>query len=183
MIRDRFPQLRDRPHVLVTAHRRESFGAPMEEIGEAIAVIARREHGTEFIVPLHPNPNAAQPLADRLRGLPNVELTEPLAYPLTIGLIAGAQMILTDSGGLQEEAPSFSVPVLVLRDVTERPEGIEAGCSRLAGTTTAGIVAEYERWRREGYRPPHANPYGDGRGGQRIANVMVDSLAGLRMAC
>jgi len=173
LVRQRFPQLRERPHVLATAHRRESFGRPMEAIAEAIAEISLRESGTAFIVPLHPNPNASQPLVDRLCGIANVELTEPLSYPLTIGLVAGARMILTDSGGLQEEAPCFGVPVLVLRDVTERPEGIEAGCSRLAGTTTKGIVEVFERWKMEGHRPPQTNPYGDGRSGERIASILL----------
>ena len=183
LVLDRFPTLADRPHFLVTAHRRESFGRPMREIAEAIAAIAERERETEVIVALHPNPNASAPLAERLCGVPNVQLTEPLSYPLTIGLVATAAMILTDSGGLQEEAPSFGVPVLVLREVTERPEGIEAGCSRMAGTSTDGIVDAFERWRAEGERCAAANPYGDGRSGERIAEVLLGSLAGLRKAC
>ena len=183
LVLDRFPMLAERPHLFVTAHRRESFGQPMSDIAEAIAIIAEREPGTELIVALHPNPNASAPLADRLCGLTNVQLTEPLSYPLTIGLVASAAMILTDSGGLQEEAPSFGVRVLVLRDVTERPEGVEAGCSRIAGTTTAGIVAAYDRWRAEGPRPPAANPYGDGRSGTRIADFLLGSLATARAGC
>jgi UDP-N-acetylglucosamine 2-epimerase (non-hydrolysing) len=175
--------LDERSHLFITAHRRESFGRPMRDIAEAIAIIAEGDPETELIVALHPNPNASAPLADRLCGLPNVQLTEPLSYPLTIGLVASAAMILTDSGGLQEEAPSFGVPVLVLREVTERPEGVEADCSRLAGTTTAGIVAAYEGWRAEGQRPPSANPYGDGRSGARIAEVLTHALATPRNAC
>ena len=183
LVLERFPALADRPHLFVTAHRRESFGDAMSEIAEAIATIAEREPGTEVIVSLHPNPNASAPLARRLRGIRNIQLTEPLSYPLTIGLIATASMILTDSGGLQEEAPSFGVPVLVLREVTERPEGIEAGCSRIAGTSAAGIVAAFERWRQEGHRCAAANPYGDGRSGERIADVLIHALAGRRDAC
>ena len=183
LVLDRFPALADRPHFFVTAHRRESFGRPMTEIAEAIAVIAEREPGTEVVVALHPNPNASAPLAERLCGVPNVQLTEPLSYPLTIGLVATAAMILTDSGGLQEEAPSFGVPVLVLREVTERPEGIEAGCSRIAGTSTNGIIDAFERWRAEGPRIASANPYGDGHSGERVAEILVASLAGLREAC
>ena len=102
LVLERFPMLADRPHLFVTAHRRESFGQPMSEIAEAIAVIAERERGKEIIVALHPNPNASAPLAERLGKIPNVQLTEPLSYPLTIGLVATASMILTDSGGLQE---------------------------------------------------------------------------------
>lgn len=182
-VTERFPMLAGRPHLFVTAHRRESFGKPMADIAEAIALIAEREPGMELIVGLHPNPNASEPLAERLCGLSNVQLTEPLTYPLTIGLVSGAAMILTDSGGLQEEAPSFGVPVLVLREVTERPEGIEAGCSRIAGTTTARIVAEFEQWRSEGPRCPAANPYGDGRSGERIAEVLTHALASAPNRC
>ena len=183
LVLERFPTLADRAHFFVTAHRRESFGQPMLEIAEALAAIANSEPETEMIVALHPNPNASAPLADRLCGIPNVQLTEPLSYPLTIGLVSRAAMILTDSGGLQEEAPSFGVPVLVLREVTERPEGLDVGCSRIAGTSAAGIVAAFERWRGEGHRCAAANPYGDGRSGERIAEILVGSLAALREAC
>lgn len=183
LVLERFPILATRPHLFVTAHRRESFGRPMSAIAEAIAAIAEREPGTELIVALHPNPNASAPLAERLCGLANVQLTEPLSYPLTVGLVATADMILTDSGGLQEEAPSFGVPVLVLREVTERPEGVDAGCSRIAGTTSSGIAAAFDRWRAEGPRPAAVNPYGDGRSGERIAGILLGSLAGLREAC
>ncbi len=158
LVLERFPMLGERPHLFVTAHRRESFGRPMSDIGEAIAQIAALEPGTEL-------------------------MTEPLSYPLAIGLIATAAMILTDSGGLQEEAPSFGVPVLVLREVTERPEGIEAGCSRMAGTSSVAIVDAFERWRADGERCGAANPYGDGRSGERIADILLGSLAGLREAC
>ena len=183
LVLDRFPLLGQRPHMFVTAHRRESFGRPMAEIAEAIAEIAALEPGTELIVALHPNPNASAPLAERLCGVANVQLTEPLSYPLTIGLLSTADMILTDSGGLQEEAPSFGVPVLVLREVTERPEGVEMGCSRIAGTSTASILAAFERWRAEGPRCPAANPYGDGRSGERIADILLASLAERGRAC
>ncbi|HET9355092.1 MAG TPA: UDP-N-acetylglucosamine 2-epimerase (non-hydrolyzing) [Sphingomicrobium sp.] len=183
LVLERFPKLAERPHMFVTAHRRESFGRPMRAIADAIGAIATREPETELIVALHPNPNASAPLAERLCEISNLELTEPLSYPLTIGLVASADMILTDSGGLQEEAPSFGVPVLVLREVTERPEGVEAGCSRIAGTTSAGIVAAFERWRAEGPRPAAVNPFGDGRSGERIADILLGSLAGLREAC
>ncbi|WP_118857351.1 non-hydrolyzing UDP-N-acetylglucosamine 2-epimerase [Sphingomonas mesophila] len=169
----RFPGLTDRPHLLVTAHRRESFGRPMRAIAAAIAAIARRLPDHELIVALHPNPNASAPLAERLCGLSNVELTEPLSYPLTIGLVAKASMVLTDSGGLQEEAPSFGVPVLVLRKVTERPEGIAAGCSRIAGTSTRAILTAFDAWRGEGPRCAAANPYGDGHSGERIARILL----------
>ena len=174
---DRFPRLAERRHLLITAHRRESFGRPMRAIATALARIARLEPELELVVPLHPNPQASAPLAETLCGIPNVELTEPLPYPLAIGLVARAAMILTDSGGLQEEAPSFGVPVLVLRSVTERPEGLAAGCSRLAGTSARRIVAEYRRWAAEGPRLPPRNPYGDGRTGQRIARALT-SISG-----
>jgi UDP-N-acetylglucosamine 2-epimerase (non-hydrolysing) len=180
-LRRSFPDVIDRPHVLVTAHRRESFGAPMAAIGDGVARLARLHPDIAFVVPLHPNPAAHGPLSEALEGLGNAFLTGPLPYDVTIALVAGALAIVTDSGGLQEEAPTFGVPVLVLREVTERPEGIAAGFSRLVGTDPARIVAEFERVRTS--PPAHvANPYGDGRSGERIA-ASLRPLVERALAC
>jgi UDP-N-acetylglucosamine 2-epimerase (non-hydrolysing) len=170
------PGVGRRPFVLVTAHRRESFGRPMAEMAAAVEALAVRHSGVEFIVPLHPNPRAAAPFAERLADIANVRLTAPLPYPAMISLVADALLILTDSGGLQEEAPSFGVPVLVMREETERPEGLEAGCSRLVGTCARRISAAFEEALAAGPRLAPANPYGDGRSAPRIAGILVDSL-------
>ena len=169
------PTASDREHVFVTAHRRESFGTPMARIAEAIATIADQHREFDIIVSLHPNPNASRPLKWRLSNIANVRLMDALPYRSTIGLIANARAILTDSGGLQEEAPSFGVPVVVLRDVTERPEGIAAGCSTLAGTEVAGIVEGFE-WALARGRVDVANPFGDGEAAQRIVARLAEDL-------
>ena len=127
--------------LLVTAHRRESWGEPMERIAVAVGRIARERPGLTVVVVRHPNPKARLSF-DRLAGLPNVLLTEPEPYGPFVRLMEFADLILTDSGGIQEEAPSLGTPVLVLRDVTERAEGLAAGAARLVGTGTDRIVAE-----------------------------------------
>lgn len=179
-VQDRFSALAGRPYVIVTAHRRESFGRPMHAIGEAVGILADRYPGIDFIVPLHPNPNASEPLRTMIGTRPNAHLTEPLPYQLMIGLIANALAILTDSGGLQEEAPTFGVPVLVLRNITERPEGIEAGCSTLVGTDTGVIVSAFQKLLAPSSgksRTPVINPYGDGQSARRICDTLVSALA------
>ncbi len=129
--------------VLITAHRRESFGRPLWEMCEAIRELAAgyRQAGVQFVYPVHLNPRVKQPVHERLMGLENVTLVEPLDYVSMVHLMKRASVILTDSGGIQEEAPSFGVPVLILRDTTERPEGVEAGVARLVGTRRQRIVA------------------------------------------
>lgn len=168
--------------VLVTAHRRESFGAPLREALRAIADLADRFPDTIFLYPVHPNPEVRSAAADVLSRHPGVFLTEPLDYlDLTLALKHSA-MVLTDSGGIQEEAPSFGVPILVLREVSERPEGIHAGVAALVGTDYDRIVDlgsrllgdEEARQRMRGA----TNPYGDGRAGERIADVIIHRLTG-----
>lgn len=177
LVHARFPTLRLRKYVVVTAHRRESFGPAMREIAEAVANIAIRYPELDIILPLHPNPNASGPFKAVVGEHPNVFMTEPLPYQLVVGLIAGAYAILTDSGGLQEEAPSFGVPVLVLREVTERPEGIAAGCSILVGTAQDRILNAFDALAREGVDHDAlrmvANPYGDGQSAERIAAALL----------
>jgi UDP-N-acetylglucosamine 2-epimerase (non-hydrolysing) len=156
--------------ILVTAHRRESFGEGFERICKALAAIADRDD-IHLVYPVHPNPNV-RAAVERLRSHPNITLTEPMDYVPFVDLMRRAYLILTDSGGIQEEGPSLGKPVLVLREKTERPEAVEAGTVRLVGTDTARIVHEtatlldcpdeYQRMARI------HNPYGDGHASERI---------------
>ncbi len=164
--------------ILLTAHRRESFGAPLDRICTAVEEVAcRYGESVKIVYPVHPNPNVRGVVARRLGHLPNVELTEPVDYLALLRLLARCHFVLTDSGGLQEEAPSFGKPVLVLREVTERPEGVEAGGARLVGTDVDRIVEEASRLLDDpkAYRSMSGgpNPYGDGRAGQRIAAALL----------
>jgi UDP-N-acetylglucosamine 2-epimerase (non-hydrolysing) len=164
--------------VLVTAHRRESFGDALRCQCEAVAVLADRYTQHVHVVwPIHPNPNVLEPVRARLARAANVTLIAPLDYVSQVQLMKHAALILTDSGGIQEEAPTFGVPVLVLRDKTERPEGIEAGIARLVGSNPARIVAEASALLDD--PAAHAamsaggNPYGDGRAASRIVSTLL----------
>ena len=126
--------------VLVTAHRRESWGPAMEGVGRALAAIARTEPDVEIVFPMHRNPRVREAIVPSVEGLPNVRLLEPLPYAPFAHLMRRADLILTDSGGIQEEGPSLGKPVLVMRDTTERPEAVEAGTVRLVGTDEDLIV-------------------------------------------
>jgi UDP-N-acetylglucosamine 2-epimerase (non-hydrolysing) len=164
--------------VLVTAHRRESFGAPLGAIVAAVGRLARAFPRFRFVHVVHPNPSVRAAMSG-YRGLDNVELVEPLDYRAFVSLMRRSRVILTDSGGIQEEAPTFGKPVLVLRRKTERPEGIDAGLARLVGTDEELIVEEAERVLQgrsglaRGART--VNPYGDGRASERIAEALDDS--------
>lgn len=165
--------------ILVTAHRRESFGAPMQSICEALLDIARGHRGSVHIVlPMHLNPRVAKPLKARLGGIDNISLLPPLDYLALAHLMKRSYLVLTDSGGIQEEAPSLGVPVLVLREVTERPEAVEAGVAKLVGTDRQRIVGEANRLLEdsgEHERMARAvNPYGDGLAGQRIVRALLE---------
>lgn len=158
--------------VLVTIHRRESFGAPMRAMFRAVGDLATRFADVRWVVPLHPNPEVGAAAAE-LAGIANVELVEPLDYPDLVRHLQQARLVLTDSGGIQEEAPTFGTPVLVLRDTTERPEGIEAGVARLVGVDHDRIVAATSDLlgnpgALDAMRV-HASPYGDGAAAGRIA--------------
>ena len=164
--------------VLVTAHRRENFGAPMKSIARAILDISERYRGRFHIVyPVHPNPSVSGPMHHLLDGTPGVTLLPPLDYLSIAHLMRQAHIVLTDSGGIQEEAPALGKPVLVLRDITERPEAVEAGTVKVIGTERGRIVAEtaallddedeYSRMARS------VNPYGDGRASERIVASFV----------
>ena len=171
---------RDARLVLITAHRRESFGDPFRELCESIRDLATEfgKDGVQFVYPVHLNPNVRKPVGEILEGLPNVRLVEPVDYVTMVHLMKRASLILTDSGGVQEEAPSLGVPVLVMREVTERPEGVEAGVVRLVGTSRERIVAESRdvlRGRGGWKRLDGASPYGDGHAAERIVAVVAGS--------
>ena len=165
--------------VLLTAHRRESFGAPLREAFEAVRALADAAPDVEVVYPVHPNPNVQGPAAELLGAHPRIHLTDPLDYLDLVAALRSAALVLTDSGGIQEEAPTFGTPVLVLREVTERPEGIEAGVATLVGTDRGRILeaglAELSRAPGDG---PPPNPYGDGAAGERIADVLAADLCG-----
>lgn len=165
--------------VLLTAHRRESFGAPLREVFGAVRALADERDDVVVVYPVHPNPNVRRPARELLAGHPRIRLVEPLDYFDLVGALQHADLVLTDSGGIQEEAPTFGAPVLVLREVTERPEGIEAGVAELVGTDGERIL---ERARAlldaDADRESVANPYGDGRAGERIADIVVSELTG-----
>ena len=167
--------------VLVTAHRRENFGAPLERICEALRELAGRYAGTvQLIYPVHMNPNVDKPVRKMLGRIENISLLPPLEYLPMVHLMKRCEIVLTDSGGLQEEAPGLGKPVLVFREVTERPEGVRAGTVRLVGTDTQRIVEEASRLlddRSEYERMSKAiQPYGDGRAAPRIADILEESL-------
>jgi UDP-N-acetylglucosamine 2-epimerase (non-hydrolysing) len=166
-----------RPEVLITVHRRESFGAPLAGIFAALRRLAASFPGVDWIYPVHPNPNVRGPAHEALGGLPNLTLCAPLGYGELVRRLRSCRFVLTDSGGLQEEAPTFGKPVLVLRDTTERPEGIEAGVARLVGTEGERIAAAAaELLTSEAAYAAMAravNPYGDGRAAERIAAILA----------
>ncbi|MEA2604218.1 MAG: hypothetical protein QOF89_5210 [Acidobacteriota bacterium] len=166
-----------RPEVLITVHRRESFGAPLREIFAALRRLAESFPGVVWILPVHRNPNVREPALAMLSGLPNLELHDPFDYRELVRRLARCRFVLTDSGGLQEEAPTFGKPVLVLRDTTERPEGVEAGVARLVGTDRERIVAAASELLTSdaacAAMARAINPYGDGEAGERIAAILA----------
>jgi len=164
--------------VLVTAHRRENHGEPLRRICEALRMIAERYGDSVRIVyPVHLNPNVWGPVHEMLEGIPNVKLLPPLDYEPMVRLMQRAYLILTDSGGLQEEAPALGVPVLVLRNTTERPEGIAAGTAKLVGTDVDRITSEAFRLlddpEERGRMARAINPYGDGKASKRIVEALL----------
>jgi UDP-N-acetylglucosamine 2-epimerase (non-hydrolysing) len=170
----------DRRLVLVTTHRRESFGGPLAETCAALRELAERFDDLEFVLPVHPNPNVRGPVERALGSHPAFRLVAPVDYLSFVQLLNRAYLILTDSGGIQEEAPSLGKPVLVLRDVTERPEGIAAGTSLLVGTDRRRIVEAAAKLltEREAYEKMAraANPFGDGRAAERIVDILEERL-------
>lgn len=182
-VRDHVPGVikelpRDRKLILVTAHRRESFGAPLEAIFRAVARLARDYSGEiEIVYPVHLNPSVRGPAHDLLGDIDNIHLIEPVDYLTMVALMQRAYMILTDSGGIQEEAPALGVPVLVLREKTERPEALRAGTARLVGTDKDVILREATRLiaNPEAYREMARarNPFGDGHAAERIVSALL----------
>jgi UDP-N-acetylglucosamine 2-epimerase (non-hydrolysing) len=162
--------------VLMTAHRRENFGTPLAGIFSAVRTLAARHPDLHFVYPVHPNPNVSEAARSMLSGLANIILCPPLDYGRMVALMRQAWLILTDSGGLQEEAPALAKPVLVLRDETERPEAIAAGVAKLVGTNPARIVSEVEHLLQDetAYRSmaTGGSPYGDGQAAQHIAEIL-----------
>jgi len=168
--------------VVVTAHRRESWGAPLDRILSAVRTLVQRYADIDVILPTHPHPAVRVQVEAALTGIERVTVTDPLAYPDLARLLSEAYLVLTDSGGIQEEAPSFGVPALVLRDVTERVESLDAGCAKLVGTDADLIVHEASllldsRMRRDAMTAG-GNPYGDGLAARRTAQATA-ALLGL----
>lgn len=171
---------RKRPTVLITAHRRESFGAPLRQAFLALAELAGRYPDRDFIYPVHRNPNVMGPAHEILGGLDNFKLVEPMEYPQLIDQLRSAELIISDSGGIQEEAPSFGVPVLILRESTERPEVIEAGVGRLVGTNRERILSEASYFlddpaNRQAVATA-SNPFGDGQAARRIVGQIIKDV-------
>jgi UDP-N-acetylglucosamine 2-epimerase (non-hydrolysing) len=162
--------------ILVTAHRRENFGKPMEGICLALKELAEMG-GVEIVYPVHLNPNVQEPVNRLLKGVDHVTLLPPLDYLPLVHLMKHATLILTDSGGIQEEAPAFGIPTLVLREVTERPEGVKAGTLKLVGTETRTIVQEAKRLLEDqsayAKMAKSANPYGDGHAAEKIVQALI----------
>lgn len=169
--------------ILVTGHRRESFGGGFERICSALAEIVHRHPDAQIVYPVHLNPNVSEPVNRILRDIDNIVLIEPQEYLSFVYLMLRSWMILTDSGGIQEEAPSLGKPVLVMRDTTERPEAVEAGTVRLVGTDVKKIVSEVTRllMDEEAYQSMNRahNPYGDGLACQRIVQALKDNRVSL----
>jgi len=163
--------------VLVTAHRRESFGEPLLHICSALRDLAARGD-VRIVYPVHLNPSVWGPVHEALVGVPGITLLPPVDYRTLVWLLQRCTLVLTDSGGIQEEAPSLGKPVLVLREVTERPEGVEAGTARVVGTDAAQIVSEANRLLDDAAIYQNmaraVNPYGDGRAAERIADSLLE---------
>ncbi len=171
-----------RDEVLITVHRRESFGAPLREIFAAVRELAGAFPNIRWVYPVHRNPNVWRPAHEILACLPNVELHEPFDYLELVRRLRTSRLVLTDSGGIQEEAPTFGKPVLVLRERTERPEGVEAGVAMLVGSDHGRIVAAATRLLAdaEAYASmaTAVNPYGDGRAAERIGAILAEWAPG-----
>jgi len=164
--------------VAVTTHRRENFGDGLKSVAQAVRRIAERPD-VAVIFPVHPNPNVRAPMSEVLGGIDNVAMIDPLDYPNFVRLLSLCHFVMTDSGGVQEEAPALAKPVLVMRETTERPEGVAAGTAKLVGNDEEVIVTEASRLlddkaAYEAMARAH-NPFGDGRSSERIARIVLDS--------
>jgi UDP-N-acetylglucosamine 2-epimerase (non-hydrolysing) len=168
--------------VLVTAHRRENFGAPFREVCEAVRELADRHADVHVVYPVHPNPNVSGPAHEILSGHERITLCPPMDYLPFVAAMKRAHLVLTDSGGVQEEAPALGKPVLVMRQETERPEAVEAGVVRLVGPVRGAIVAEASRLLDDpdayARMAKGVSPYGDGRASGRIVDILERDLVG-----
>lgn len=178
-------ELKNKKFILVTAHRRENFGKPIENICAALMEIAKN-HNLAIVYPVHPNPNIRNVVYERLGAIKNIYLIEPLEYETFISFMKDAYLLITDSGGVQEEAPALGKPVLVVRGTTERPEAVEAGVAKLIGTEVDDIVENVERLL--GSEVEYAkmanstNPFGDGTAAEKIVKVLTDELGAVLKA-
>ena len=163
--------------VLVTVHRRENHGTRLDKILQAIRTLAREFENHQFVLPVHPNPNVRDKVYDALGNVRNVILTPPLDYPELVCIMKHAKLVMTDSGGIQEEAPTFGTPVLVMRYETERREGVDAGFARLVGADPDKILGAarvvLSRTKSETMINGRKNPYGDGHAAEKIANAIM----------
>lgn len=163
--------------VLITGHRRENFGHGFEEICMAIQDLSKKHPNILFYYPVHLNPNVKNKVEQMLSGFQNIYLDQPLPYDELVFLMSRSFIILTDSGGIQEEAPTLNVPVLVMRDTTERPEGITNGCSKLVGTESKNIIEAFTELMEHPDKYQQMceaeNPYGDGKSAERIAGILL----------
>lgn len=168
--------------ILMTSHRRENFGAPMRESFEAIRYIVENNEDVELLYPVHPNPNVLAAVDDTLAGHPRIKLVKPMEYAVFVQAMKRAYLIISDSGGVQEEAPALGKPVLVLRNETERPEAVDAGVVKLVGTDKNRIILEAEKLLNdpEQYRAmaKGVSPYGDGKASERIVRILHKWLQG-----
>ena len=175
-LRDKGYAMGNRPYILVTGHRRENFGEGFLNICKAIRQIAEEHPEMDIVYPVHLNPNVQKPVYELLSGTPNIYLIKPLDYLPFVYAMQHSTLLLTDSGGVQEEAPSLGKPVLVMRETTERPEAVEAGTVRLVGTNVAAIVGNVQELLHdpEVYRKMSEsyNPYGDGHACERIVDAL-----------
>ncbi len=162
--------------IAITAHRRESFGKPLRNICEAVRRISELNDDVEIVYPVHLNPNVLRPVRKLLGSNNRIHLLAPLNYTVFVELLRRAHLILTDSGGIQEEAPSLNTPVVVMRDVTERPEGVNAGFVRLVGTRVDAIVSATQEILNDASIHSRLrkipNPYGDGQSARRILSII-----------
>ena len=169
----------ERRLVLITCHRRENFGEPLRRICRGLQTLAKRNPDVDFLYPVHPNPNV-ETVARRMLDAGNIRLCAPLDYRSFVAAMQRSHLVISDSGGVQEEAPALGKPVLVLREETERPEAVEAGVVKLVGSSPERIAAETQRLLDDeaAYRAMarHVSPYGDGRSAGRIVNVLRDQL-------
>ena len=166
--------------LLATAHRRENFGAPLGQICSAIPALIEKFPELSAVLPVHPNPSVRAAIHAKLRDRERIFLVDPLSYPEFIHLMKRAALVLSDSGGVQEEAPTVRTPVLVMREITERPEAVESGWAQLVGTSTEEIVSRASDWlsgRKMAPSTDAPNPFGDGHAAEKILRALA-SFAG-----